>query len=212
MVGKEAALEIWVLHRHGKGIREIARGRQAARGTRCGGICGTNQRRDTGPGRRERRVKALEQPRSPACPHPGPRQRFAKEPDRVGVRHRVVQGQADKPHKRQPVLQLIFGLVVGQRVQGLQHQHLEHEHRVGWRPSALGPIRARQRLFQTLATQFEIDDLRSRSSGSPAADHALVRSSPSKNPGCPATANPPHPPIAEAGDSSSKPTRVQTQS
>jgi hypothetical protein len=41
MVGGEAALEIRVLHRHGKGIREIAR-EMGSSLTRCGGICVTN--------------------------------------------------------------------------------------------------------------------------------------------------------------------------
>jgi hypothetical protein len=36
--------------------------------------------------------------------------------------------------------------------------------------------------------------LASRSNGSPAADKAFNRSSPSKNPGCPAILDPPHPP------------------
>ncbi len=33
MVGAEAALEIWILHRHGKGIREIARETGVSRNT-----------------------------------------------------------------------------------------------------------------------------------------------------------------------------------
>src|SRR5262249_11333282 len=37
----------------------------------------------------------------------------------------------------------------------------------------------------------------SRSSGSPAADNAFSRSSPCKTPGCPATADPPHPPFLD---------------
>jgi len=36
--------------------------------------------------------------------------------DAAFVQHRIVQRQPDKPHERQPIRQLIFGLVVRQRV------------------------------------------------------------------------------------------------
>jgi hypothetical protein len=60
-------------------------------------------------------------------------QLLAVEPDRLGVRHRIVQRQADEAHEGEPVAQLISGLVVGQGVERLQDQHPEHQHRViGW--------------------------------------------------------------------------------
>src|SRR5262249_17114429 len=36
----------------------------------------------------------------------------------------------EKPHERQPVADLIFDLLVGQVVKSLQHQNLEHHHRI----------------------------------------------------------------------------------
>jgi hypothetical protein len=53
---------------------------------------------------------------------------------------------------------LISGLIVQQRVQGLKHQNLEHQHTVVGRPTALRPIRPRQRRFQINPEHFEIDD------------------------------------------------------
>lgn len=53
MVGSEAALEMRVLHRHGKSIREIAR-EMGVSATRCGDICGTRRRSATSPGWRGR--------------------------------------------------------------------------------------------------------------------------------------------------------------
>lgn len=62
MVGSEATLEIRVLHRHDKSIREIARAR-GSRATRFGAICGTRMRRATSrvrPGRgRSTRSRAI---------------------------------------------------------------------------------------------------------------------------------------------------------
>ena len=101
----------------------------------------------------QQRVK----PREQLLRRTRPRQLLAIEPDRFGVRHRVMHGQPDKPHERQPILQLILGLVVGQRVQRLQNQHLEHQYRVIGRSSPFGPIRTRQRLLQISAKHFEID-------------------------------------------------------
>ena len=77
-----------------------------------------------------------------------PRQLLAIEPDRLGIGRRVVQRQADKPHKRQPIPELIFGLIVRQRVQRLQHQDFKHHHRVIGRTASPLSIRARQRRFK----------------------------------------------------------------
>ena len=53
-------------------------------------------------------VEAVEQPLQGARPG----QLLAEEPDGLGVRHRVVQRQAAEAHERQPVAQLVLGLVV----------------------------------------------------------------------------------------------------
>jgi hypothetical protein len=68
----------------------------------------------------QQRVEPSKQPLRRA----GTRQLLAIQPDRLGVRDGIVQGQPDKPHKRQPVLELGLGLVVRQRVERLQYQRL----------------------------------------------------------------------------------------
>jgi hypothetical protein len=51
----------------------------------------------------------------------------------------------------EPVADLVLGLVIGQRVQRLQDQHLEHQHGVvGW-PTASGPVRAVERRLELAA-------------------------------------------------------------
>lgn len=54
-------------------------------------------------------VELLEQHRH----HARLRQGFAVKPDRLGVRHAVLQSEAQEPHERQPVAHLILDLVVG---------------------------------------------------------------------------------------------------
>jgi hypothetical protein len=66
----------------------------------------------------------------------------AKPQERRRGRGGQDQCQPDKPHERPSVLQLLFGLIVGQRVQSLQHQNLEHQYCVVRRSAALRPIRA----------------------------------------------------------------------
>jgi hypothetical protein len=61
---------------------------------------------------------------------PVPRQRLAIQPQRGGVRHRILQPQTQEAHERQPVAHLVFHLFVGQVVQRLHHQCLEDQHRV----------------------------------------------------------------------------------
>ena len=78
----------------------------------------------------------------------GPGQLLAVQPDRLRVRHPVLERQTDEAHERQPVLQLVLGLVVRERIERLQHQDLEHQHRVVRRPAALGPVRAIERRVQ----------------------------------------------------------------
>jgi len=54
-------------------------------------------------------VEPLKQPGQRAAPG----QLLAKQPNCLGIRHRVVQRQASKAHERQPVAQLILGLIIG---------------------------------------------------------------------------------------------------
>ena len=109
------------------------------------------------PGRRQRRLKAREQDLDRRFAiEPGPRQRFAEGPDRVGVRHRVGQAQPEKAHERQAILDQIFGSLVRQAVAGLKDQHPEHQHVIKRRPTALRPIRARNRAFEIGAEQLKI--------------------------------------------------------
>jgi hypothetical protein len=58
------------------------------------------------------------------------RQRLAIKPDRLGIRHPILEAKAQKPHERQPVAHLILDLVVGQVVERAQHQRLEHQNGV----------------------------------------------------------------------------------
>jgi hypothetical protein len=76
----------------------------------------------------QRRIEAGEQPLNRAGAH----QLFAEQPDRLGLRNRVMQCQPGEAHERQPVAQLVLGGVIGQR---LQHQDAEHQHRIIGRPS-----------------------------------------------------------------------------
>jgi len=67
-----------------------------------------------------------------------------------------VQGQADKAHEAQPVAQLIFGLIVRQRVERLQHQDAQHQRRVvGW-VTAAAAVRALQRHLQIRPEQLQV--------------------------------------------------------
>ena len=58
------------------------------------------------------------------------RQPLAIEPDRLGVRHPVLETQPQKPHERKPVPHLVFDLVVRQVVERAQDQRLEHQNGV----------------------------------------------------------------------------------
>ena len=83
-------------------------------------------------------------------------QQLPEQPDRLGVRSRVVHAQAHKPHERQAVPDLELRLVIGQVVQRLQHQRLEHQHAVIRRAAALGSIRSLQRLLKPVAQRLEV--------------------------------------------------------
>ena len=56
-----------------------------------------------------------------------PYEHLAVVPYRLGVGHGPVEAQAEEPHEREPVLDLVFHLVVGEVVEALQYEHLQHE-------------------------------------------------------------------------------------
>ncbi len=82
---------------------------------------------------------------------------LAKQPDRLGIGHPILQPEAKKAHEAQPVADLKLRLVVGEIVKRLQHQNFEHQHRVIGRSAALGPIGPLQRFGERLAKELEID-------------------------------------------------------
>src|SRR6266481_8028191 len=78
-------------HRHNRGVNDLAAARNVARGL-------------------EMLAEALEQ----LVDQPGLRQRLAKQPDRGGIRHRLLEFQIEKAHERQPVTQdRVIGLAAG---------------------------------------------------------------------------------------------------
>jgi glycosyl transferase family 1 len=84
-------------------------------------------------------------------------QLLAEQPDRLGVWDAVLERQSKEAPEGEPVANLILGLVVGKRVERLQQQDLEHQHRiVGW-SAPLGPIRACERRLQLRPEQREVD-------------------------------------------------------
>jgi hypothetical protein len=84
--------------------------------------------------RLEMPAKTLEQ----LVDQPGLCQRLAKQPDRGGIRHRVLQFQIEKVHERYAVAVQVLGLLIREIVQRLQHHDLELQDRiVGLRPALL---------------------------------------------------------------------------
>ena len=84
------------------------------------------------------------------------------------------------------VQQLILGLVVRQRVERLQHEDAEHQHRImGWSPTpaAIGAI---ERAFEFGPEQLEIHHGAKPFERISRRRSARSRSSASKKPGCPA--------------------------
>src|SRR5829696_3589851 len=68
-----------------------------------------------------------------------PRQAFAEEPDRACVRDAVAEPKTKKAHERQPVVDEVFRAFVREVVGRLDHQHLEHHHRIKRSTSASIP-------------------------------------------------------------------------
>ena len=83
---------------------------------------------------------------------------LAEQPDCLGVRHLVAQPQPEEAHERQTVIDDKFGLIVGQIVKRLQHEDIEHQHRIEGRTATLCPIRPLQSLRQRLAEHLPRHD------------------------------------------------------
>jgi hypothetical protein len=82
------------------------------------------------------RIKAGEQ----NVDRPGPGQELTEQPDRAGVRNPPMQVEAQEAHEAEAVPDLELGLLVRQPVERLQHQDLEHHHRIHRRPAALQTV------------------------------------------------------------------------
>jgi len=57
-------------------------------------------------------------------------QLFPKQPDRLGIGYSVVQMQSQKPHKGNPIHDLVFNPLVRKIIQRLDDQDLKHHHRL----------------------------------------------------------------------------------
>src|SRR4051812_48343664 len=80
-----------------------------------------------------------------------------EQPNRLRIRHPVVKPEPEEAHEGQAVLDLELSRVVGQRVQGLEHQDHEHQNWViGWAPTPRS-IRARERRQQRAPENLELD-------------------------------------------------------
>jgi hypothetical protein len=88
---------------------------------------------------------------------PGLGQRLAEGPDRVRIRHRIAQPEAEEPHPGEPVAQVELGALVGQAVLGLQDQDLEHQDVIERWPAALRAIRPRHGTLELGPEHFEVD-------------------------------------------------------
>ncbi len=62
-----------------------------------------------------------------------------------------MQVEALEAHEGEPIPNLIFRLVIGQVIQGLQDQDFEHEHRIKRWTASLRTLGATQALLQRLA-------------------------------------------------------------
>ena len=51
-----------------------------------------------------------------------------EQPDRLRIGHPIFQLQSQKTHEGQPIAHWVFNPFVGQVIQVLKYQHLEHEH------------------------------------------------------------------------------------
>src|SRR5262245_22146008 len=87
---------------------------------------------------------------------PGLRQRLAKQPDRGGIRHRVLKFQTEKAHERHAVADQVLGLLIREIVQRLQHHDLELQDRVIGLAASVTPALLALRLHHRLDVSAEI--------------------------------------------------------
>ena len=85
---------------------------------------------------------------------------FPEQPNRLRVRHPVMQAEPEEAHERQAILDLELGRIVRQRVERLQHQDLEHEDRIIGRATALRSVRAGKCPNQWTPKNLKLDQLR----------------------------------------------------
>ena len=86
----------------------------------------------------------------------GFRQPFAEQPDRARVGNPIRKPKAQKPHERQPVVDQELRALVRQIVGCLDHQHLQHHHRIVGRSAAMGSARIGKRLAEFRPERFEV--------------------------------------------------------
>src|SRR5256885_548333 len=94
-------------HRHNRGVNDLAAARNIALS-----------------------LKMLAEALKQLVDQPGLRQRLAKQPDRGGIRHRVLELQIEKAHERYAVADQVLSPIVREIVERLQHQDLELQDRV----------------------------------------------------------------------------------
>ena len=86
----------------------------------------------------------------------GAHELLAEQPDRLRIRRPIFQPEAQEAHEGEAVADLELGLVVREIVERLQHQNLEHQHRIVGRATALATIGAAQRSQKRLAEEPEL--------------------------------------------------------
>ena len=72
------------------------------------------------------------------CAGAGLGQAVAQQPDRLGVGDAAAFDQIEELQEATPVEQLIFQRVIGQVVELLEHQDLDHQHGRIWWATAFG--------------------------------------------------------------------------
>lgn len=68
------------------------------------------------------------------------RQPFPEQPDRLGIGHTIRQAKPEEAHEGKGVVDQVLGALVRQRVDRLDHQYLEHQHRIEGRVTATSAI------------------------------------------------------------------------
>src|SRR5438128_7273800 len=93
-------------HRHNRGVNNLAAARNIALS-----------------------LKMLAEALKQLVDQPGLRQRLTKQPDRGGIRHRVLELQIEKAHERYAVADQVLSPIVREIVERLQHHDLELQDR-----------------------------------------------------------------------------------